>query len=163
LERRRGMEIEMSQSMVASNGFKYFILPQTSLAKEAKNTVQEIQMRAGLVLDNFDHTKEAATQHFGYLYTQERIEGEENSEQVIVENITTCITEEENNFIIREINEEEIYQALWGLDQDKDLGHDGFSTHFFTLFWDIVKFDMKRMLKYTLRKKKVGGATNSTF
>jgi hypothetical protein len=30
------MEIEISQSMVASKGFKYFILPQTSLAKEAK-------------------------------------------------------------------------------------------------------------------------------
>jgi len=125
--------------------------------------VQEIQTRAGLVLDNFDHIKEVTTQHFGYIYTYEIIKGEENSEQGIVENITTCITEEEKNFIIREINEEEIYQYLWGIDQDKDLGHDGFSTHFFTLFWDIVKFDLNRMLNYTLRKKKVGGATNSTF
>ena len=81
----------------------------------------------------------------------------------MVENITTYITEEENNFLIREINEEEIYHALWALDRDKSSGPDGFSTHFFTLFWDIVKFDMKRMLNYTLWKKKVGGATNSTF
>jgi hypothetical protein len=49
------------------------------------------------------------------------------------------------------------------LGQDKAPGPDGFSIHFFKLFWETIKYDLKRMLNYTLRKKKVGGATNSTF
>jgi hypothetical protein len=64
---------------------------------------------------------------------------------------------------LREINEEEISQAIWSLGQDKALGPNGFSIHFFKVFWDIIKYDLRQILNYTLKKKKVGRATNLTF
>jgi hypothetical protein len=64
----------------------------------------------------------------------------------MLENIPACITEEENEALLREINEEEIFQAIWSLGQDKAPGLDGFSIHFFKSFWETIKYDLKRML-----------------
>jgi hypothetical protein len=83
--------------------------------------------------------------------------------QTMLENIPTCITKEENEALIRDISEEEISQEIWSLGQDKAPRPDGFSIHFFKDFWDTIKKYLKRMLNNTLKKKKVGGATNSTF
>jgi hypothetical protein len=43
------------------------------------------------------------------------------------------------------------------------LGPDDFPSRFFHHFWDFIKKDPRKMLNYTLQKKKVGGSTNSTF
>jgi hypothetical protein len=50
-----------------------------------------------------------------------------------------------------------------GLEQDKSLGPDGFTICFFKYLWDIIKLDLKWMLNYILKKKKVRGGKNSTF
>jgi hypothetical protein len=82
--------------------------------------------------------------------------------QTMLENIPTLIRKKRKN-LLQEIEEEEMIQAIWSLEKDKAPGPDGFSIHFYRTFWNIVRSNLKRMLNHTLRKKKVGGGTNSTF
>ena len=128
------MEDEIFQSLVQTRDSNTSFFLKKSQQRRHKNTLQKIQMKMGQVLENFDQIKEAAMKKFGNLYTHERIEGEEINEQVMVENRTTCISEEENNSLVREISEEEISQEIWGLGQDKALQPDRFPIHFLKLF-----------------------------
>lgn len=49
------------------------------------------------------------------------------------------------------------------MEPNKAPGPDGFSIHFYRICWDIIKFDLLRMIKGFENKAKVGGGTNSTF
>jgi hypothetical protein len=73
------------------------------------------------------------------------------------------IAEEENKHLLQDVEEDEIIQEIWILKKHKASRLDGFTIHFYRVFWNIVRLDLKRMLNYTLRKKKVGGDNNSTF
>jgi hypothetical protein len=115
------------------------------------------------VLENFDQIKEATTQHFEHLYTQNITEGEELCEQEMIDHIPHFI---KNKKIIplQKKSMKNKYLMLFGdLNRTKLQDPNGFSTQFFKHLWDTTKFDLKRMLNYTLKKNKVGGATNSTF
>ena len=43
------------------------------------------------------------------------------------------------------------------------MGPDSFTINFYRVAWDIIKEDMKKMLNWTRKKDKIGGATNSSF
>jgi len=78
-------------------------------------------------------------------------------------NIPNIVSEHDNSQLVREITEEEIAKAVWDMDPDKSPGPDGFSIIFYRSLWSTIKRDLRKMLNYTLQKKKLGGATNSTF
>jgi len=73
------------------------------------------------------------------------------------------ISTEDNISLEKDVIEEEISCAIWSLEQEKAPGPDGFSIIFFKHFWDLIKFDLCKMINYTLQKKKLGDATNSIF
>jgi hypothetical protein len=81
----------------------------------------------------------------------------------MLENIPQNITAEDNELLTKEISEEEMFQTIRSLEQDKSPGPYNFSIRFYKHFWGLIKHDLRCMLNYTLRKKKVGGATDSTF
>jgi hypothetical protein len=131
--------------------------------RRKKNTVSKIQSESGKTIENFNQIKLAASQHFADLYSQRNQEENEIATQEMLEHIPHQITMEDNELLTQQISEEETLQAIRSLDQDKAPGPDGFSIRFFKHFWSLIKHDLRRMLNYTLWKKKVGGATNSTF
>ena len=49
------------------------------------------------------------------------------------------------------------------MEPDKAPGPDGFSIHFYRIYWLVIKYDLLRMISSFLRKAKVGRCTNSTF
>ena len=49
------------------------------------------------------------------------------------------------------------------MEADKDHGSNGFSFHFYRVYWNIIKTDLIRMVTSFQKKVKVGGCTNSTF
>lgn len=49
------------------------------------------------------------------------------------------------------------------MEPDKAPSLDGFTIHFYKIFWDIIKADLIIMIKGFLNKDKVGGGINSTF
>jgi len=81
----------------------------------------------------------------------------------MLEHIPLRITTKDNELLTQQISEEDILQAIRSLDQDKALGPDGFSIIFYKHFWNLIKYDLRHILNYSLHKKKVGGETNSTF
>jgi len=61
-------------------------------------------------------------------------------------NIPCMVSDAENNQLTQEINEDEIHKAVWSLEPNKALGPDGFPIRFFQHFWDVIKWDLKKML-----------------
>eukprot|EP00253_Pinus_taeda_P023626 PITA_23626 len=49
------------------------------------------------------------------------------------------------------------------MDSDKAPGLDGFTIHFYKVCWDIIKYDLQKMVRGFMNKAKVGGSTNSTY
>ena len=46
---------------------------------------------------------------------------------------------------------------------DSAPGPDGFTTRFFTCCWEIIKYDLLKMIRYSQKTSKLGGSTNSSF
>ena len=63
----------------------------------------------------------------------------------------------------KQIIEHGIRSAIWSLHAGKAPGLDGFTINFYRASWEIIKEDLKKMLNWTRKKDKVGGATNSSF
>ena len=81
----------------------------------------------------------------------------------MLENIPELVSEEENNQLTQDIMEEEISKEISSLDPDKALGPHSFPIRFYQSYWDTIKWDLKKLLNYTLHKQNVGGETHSTF
>ena len=64
---------------------------------------------------------------------------------------------------MKSFSKKEAVEVIWAMEPDKALGLDGFSIHFYRLCWNIIKYDLLRMISAFLKKSKVGGNTNSTF
>jgi hypothetical protein len=125
--------------------------------------VTTITSSTGQQIDSYEEIKEEAYHHFSSLYQQPIEDTTQEENNKLLENIPILVTNEENIQLTQEITEEEICKAIWSLDPDKASGPDSFPIRFFRHFWDVIKKDLGKMLNYTLRKKKVGGSTNSTF
>jgi len=72
------------------------------------------------------------------------------------------INEDINADLTKEINEEEIHDAIWALQPDKAPGPYGFPICFYRTYWGIIKKDLVKMLRWVQRKCKIGGFTNAT-
>jgi hypothetical protein len=132
-------------------------------SRRKKNTVTTITSSTGQQIDTYDQIKAEAFQHYNTLYQQPREESMQEEVDSLLANIPSLVSDAENNQLTQEITEEEMCKAAWSLEPDKAPGPDGFPIRFFRHFWDVIKRDLKKMLNYTLRKQKIGGATNSTF
>jgi hypothetical protein len=73
------------------------------------------------------------------------------------------ISQMDNLKLNRPIEEDEIFKVIQQFHQDKAPGPDGFTLHFYKIFWSIIKFDFIIMLRYVQKSNRMGGATNSSF
>jgi len=64
---------------------------------------------------------------------------------------------------MEEIKEEEVTDAIWALDLDKESGLDGFSISFYSSSWFLIKEVLIRMLHWGRIKGKLGRGTNFSF
>ena len=66
------------------------------------------------------------------------------------------MSEEENVELIKPFTEEEIIDVIWSMEPNKDPGPDGFSFHFYRVFWTVIRKDILMMIKAFQLKSKVG-------
>jgi len=114
----------------------------------SRNNVKEVVLDYGTKILDFEALKEATTKHFHSLFTHQSKANPKN-EVDLIEHIPTMITNEENSKLTRPIEEDEIKNVIWSLEPNNAPGLDGFSISFYRYFWELIKFDMKRMLQYT--------------
>lgn len=127
--------------------------------RKTSNTVNAIRDGEGNMHDSQEAIKEAATAHFKALLTKDH---NEVDYAIFLQHMSSEVTPEMNNGLIQEVDEEEIKKAIWSLHPDKAPGPDGFPISFFREFWFLIKKDILKMIRWVLRKGKIGGFTNST-
>lgn len=103
--------------------------------------------------------KEVATKHFCKLLTDDK-DAEDYSN--MLQYLPKGVTQEMNNNLRKEIEEEEIKAAISSLHPDKAQGPDGFPICFFREYWSMIKKDLLKMIRWVMKKGKMGGFTNST-
>ncbi|XP_073152140.1 uncharacterized protein [Henckelia pumila] len=59
-----------------------------------------------------------------------------------LQHIPALVTEEDKNFLLREINEKEILDCIQSLNADSEAGPDSYSAGFFKHCWTIIKSDL---------------------
>ncbi|VFQ76197.1 unnamed protein product [Cuscuta campestris] len=79
-------------------------------------------------------------EHFTNLFADHAISNPES----ITTYIPTTITEQDNNFMRRLPEVEEVREAIWSLNPDAAAGPDGFNGRFFKECWNIIKVDLLR-------------------
>lgn len=128
-------------------------------ARQIRNNITTIIDSSGTQHSEQAAIKSAALDHFKKLLTEI---GDEGNYDDLLQHLPTKITSELNERLVEEINEEEIKDAIWCLQPDKAPGPDGFSICFYREYWEMIKKDLIKYLKWIQRKNKIGGYTNST-
>lgn len=128
--------------------------------RKARNTVSTIKDSEGKIYTTQDTIKEAATNHFKNLLTEDKSEEDYST---LLQYIPKEVTRETNSRLTHEVEEEEVQKAIWSLHPDKAPGPDGFPISFYREYWQMIKKDLLKMIRWVLRKGKLGGYTNSTY
>jgi hypothetical protein len=131
-------------------------------ARLSRNHIAEIKTRDGQVCKGFSQVKDAAEAHFKNLYREDTQSSKEETEDLL-SNIPHLITSEDNDSLCQPPSEEEITNIIWSMEADKAPGPDGFSIHFYKSCWHIIKEDLLKMIRGSMKKAKVGGGINSTY
>jgi len=112
-----------------------------------RNEVKEITKDDGRKIDDSQQIQVESKIHFETLlkeYNNTDINVEEN----LLQNISSVISQEDNDKFKQEVTEKELHEALFQLHPDKAPGPDGLSVHFYQNFWYIIKNDLLRMFQY---------------
>eukprot|EP00253_Pinus_taeda_P004290 PITA_04290 len=128
--------------------------------RKARNTVSSIKDSEGNNYTTQDTIKEAATNHFKNLLTEDKSEEDYSA---LLQHMPKEVTQETNSRLTRELEEEEVQKAIWSLHPDKAPGPDGFPISFYREYWQMIKKYILKMIRWVLRKGKLGGFTNSTY
>eukprot|EP00253_Pinus_taeda_P031705 PITA_31705 len=128
--------------------------------RKARNTVSSIKDNEGISYTTQDTIKEAATNHFKNLLTEDKSEEDYSA---LLQHMPKEVTQDTNSRLTCEVEEEEFQKAIWSLHPDKAPGPDGFPISFYREYWQMIKKDILKMIRWVLRKGKLGGFTNSTY
>ena len=116
----------------------------------------EIISREGEVIKGQAHLQQDAHIHFHHLFHEDNTTDDDMNADFL-SNIPSLVGAEVNAGLVKPFSEKEIVDVIWAMEQDKDLGPDGFSIHFYKSCWKIIKSDLLRMTSAFLKKAKVGG------
>jgi hypothetical protein len=109
--------------------------------ERTRKHIWEIIDGNGVIISEQGAIKEATVHHFKYFY---RAQDTMNStEQIkIVGLYPRMVNDEESSILYKPVTLEELKQVLFNFKKDKSPGPDGWSTEFFTFFFDIVGEDL---------------------
>ena len=62
--------------------------------------------------------------------------------------IPSKISIDENEELVNPISEYEISDVIWTLQLDRVSDPDGFTINFYSVVWDIIKVDLRRILNW---------------
>ena len=108
--------------------------------RRASNTIYELQDAEGKWHSNTDTIHSEVSQYF------QKLQGTEHSNLQMID-INTMrhgpqLDSVDSQFLIQDVSEDEIKEALFRMDDNKAPGVDGFNALFFKRTWDIIKQDL---------------------
>lgn len=106
--------------------------------------------------------KREALTHFHRLLMDIQDE-DEDCNRYVPQEIPPLVTLTKNIALESTIWEQKVKDVIWELEQDKDLGPDGFHISFYRLCWNTIKKGLCTVVSWSLEKQKMGGNTKSSF
>eukprot|EP00253_Pinus_taeda_P004529 PITA_04529 len=128
--------------------------------RKIRNTVSEIMDDERNSYNTQQSIKEAATKHFSKLLNEDK--GAEDYSSML-QHMPIKVNQEMNSKLMKEVEEEEVREAIWSLHPDKAPRPDGFPISFYREYWTMIKKDLLKMIRWVMKKGKMGGFTNSTY
>eukprot|EP00253_Pinus_taeda_P015524 PITA_15524 len=128
--------------------------------RKLRNTVSTIMDNEGNRYSTQESIKEAATRHFCKLLTEDK--GAKDYSNML-QYLPKGVTQEMNINLNKEVEEEEIKTTIWSLHPDKAPGPNGFPICFYREYWSMIKKDLLKMIRWVMKKGKMGGFANSTY
>ena len=115
-------------------------------ARLSRNDISEITTTKGQIYKGFTQIKAAREIHFRNLYSA-GTQGNEEETYDLLSNIPLLFSPEDNTTLINPFTKEEITKVIWSMELDKPPGPDGFTVHFYKTCWDIIKFDLQKIIR----------------
>ena len=116
----------------------------------------------GILVKDFEGIKQAAFSHFHDLFSSSIAEPLDPSAHPL-SLIPTLVQGPDNDLLAAPVSMKELQAALSHMKPDSAPGPDGFTARFFSSCWDIIKYDLLRMVRNSQVHHKLGGSTNSSF
>jgi len=120
---------------------KYF--HASTKQRRAKNKILGILDDNGVWVDNEEDIERVAVDYFENLFSSANM----IDPSIVLRDISPSVSSTMNEFLVKEITEEEVKRALFSLNPTKAPGPDGMTALFFQRFWEIIKGDLINMVK----------------
>ena len=75
----------------------------------------------------------------------------------------SLVTIEANEILVALPDPQEIQNAVFSFSPDKAPGPDGLTSRFYQTYWHLIKRDLCRMIKYSLKISYIGDGINSAI
>jgi len=108
-----------------------------------KNKILGILDDNGVWVDNEEDIERVAVDYFENLFSSANT----IDPSIVLRDISPSVSSTMNEFLVKEITEEEVKRALFSLNPTKAPGQDGMTALFFQRFWEIIKGDLINMVK----------------
>ena len=123
------------------------------LIKELKTELSVGKFNENLILTKQDEISEYVKSYFEKHY--DRIITDNAAQNWFLSFINKTITVEENEQLLKNITEEEIFLILKSFAQNKSPGIDGIPIEFYLKFYDIIKYELCEMIRNSLMGTKL--------
>ena len=135
---------------------KYF--HASTKQRRARNRIIGILDQNQVWIDNEEGIEKVAVSYFDNLFSSST--SRDPSE--VLRDVPVTVTPRMNDFLTKEVTEEEVKRALFSLNPRKAPGPDGLTALFYQRFWDIIRCDLTNMVKNFFRSGIFDGKLNET-
>nr|GEY68042.1 RNA-directed DNA polymerase, eukaryota [Tanacetum cinerariifolium] len=112
----------------------------------------------GSSIDNPIDVKDEFFNHFST-----RFQNPDPKEAYIEMDFPNVLSQEDRQFIEREVSIDEIKKAVWDYVTDKAPGSDGFTFGFYRRYWDLIHWDVTNVVRYFFTHCDIPHGCNSSF
>ncbi|GJW05389.1 RNA-directed DNA polymerase, eukaryota, reverse transcriptase zinc-binding domain protein [Tanacetum coccineum] len=128
------------------------------LAQKAKSRIMGISDEKGNWFEG-EMIPDQFVKHF-----QAFLNKDGDNEQIEVEGLfKNILSPNEANFMIREVSDKEVKDAMFGIGDDKAPGPDGFTAKFFKKSWEVTGNDVCKAVREFFMANKMLGEVNATL
>ncbi|CAM8905994.1 unnamed protein product [Rhodiola kirilowii] len=130
--------------------------------RKQKNWIFKLKDSQGNLHEGEEEIMEIVTEYFSNIF-QPSISCSEEGIDAALQDVSSCITEEMNDELLRDISEDEIKRAVFALGPLKAPGIDGFPAIFYQKFWEKVKGNIIREVRLFWSDGILDGDLNKTL
>ena len=126
--------------------------------RKCDNIIYKLTDKDGRVYDSIDNITYYVLDYYKELYKRENCD--EDIQNIFLEKIESKITNSEKEILSEGINDLEIKKAVEELSDGKSPGMDGLPIEFYKTNWNIIKDELKDVIKYSMSNSKLAESQN---